>query len=78
MMDSAFTLTRAINNTDLITTAKTPGVTAIIVTRKNLGGTDGTIGTITTRIIATGAITTGMTIDDSVVGLGATVARPSR
>jgi hypothetical protein len=78
MMDSAFTLTRAINNTDLIITARIPGVTAIIATRKNLGGTDGIIGTITTRIIATGTITTGMTIDDPLVGLDGTVARRFR
>ena len=77
-MDSAFILTRAINTTALIIMAGVTRVTAIIVTRKNLGGTDGTVGTITTRIIATGTTTTGMTIDDSLVGLGATVARRSR
>jgi len=61
MVDSAFTLTRAINNTDLIITARIPGVTAIIVTRTNIGGTDGIGGIIGTT--TTGIITTGMTID---------------
>jgi hypothetical protein len=53
MMDSAFTLTPDTNKTDLTTTTGT--VNATIVTRKNIGGTAGTItiiGTITIEIDA--------------------------
>jgi hypothetical protein len=42
----AFTLTRDTNNTGLITIARTPGATATIVTRTNISGTGGIIGTI--------------------------------
>ena len=55
---------------------RVPGVTVIIVTRTNIGGTDGIgriIGTITT-----GIITTGITIDDFLVGPGAAVAKRFR
>jgi hypothetical protein len=46
----AFTLTRDTNNTGLITIARTPGATATIVTRTNISGTGGIIGTITIGI----------------------------
>jgi hypothetical protein len=75
-VDSASTLTRDINNIGLIIMVRVPGVTAIIVTRTNIGGTDGIgriIGTITT-----GIITTGITIDDFLVGPGAAVAKRFR
>ena len=51
-MDSAFTLTPDTSKTDLTITTLT--ATAIIVTRKNIGGTGGTgiiIGTISIEIM---------------------------